>query len=50
MFKTKRDVDRHVSHILNKIRDEKEVIAELFSEIIFFFFHVFANFGFVYKK
>lgn len=25
MFKTKRDVDRHVSHILNRIRDEKEV-------------------------
>ena len=26
MFRTKRDVDRHVSHILNRIRDEKEVI------------------------
>ncbi|XP_053407821.1 E3 SUMO-protein ligase RanBP2-like [Mercenaria mercenaria] len=24
MFKTKRDVDRHVSHILNRIREEKE--------------------------
>ena len=33
MFKTKRDVDRHVSHILNRLRDEKEVTSRSKQEI-----------------
>ena len=37
MFKTKRDVDRHVSHILNRLRDEKEVFFEKKSRFSSFF-------------